>query len=243
MRALRRWGFFVGLILLSCGNPPGGPDGGSGGGSASVGGGTGGSSAGGGSGAGGGTGGGGSQAGGGAGGCSVDTMSDVENCGACGHSCTALPGVVASAVHCNMGVCDVIGACAVGRGHCSTNPDDGCEADLTTATRCGACGKTCSVACGAGADGGRDCVTSCAAPTVLCGSSCADTSSDPLHCGSGCAACSVPSNGLPSCDAGACGVTCNPAFKVCGSTCIGNNACCTSNDCSAPTNGSSFCDA
>src|SRR5207247_1757753 len=125
--------------------------------------------------------GGGSAIGGGSGGsggandagCSANTNIDLQNCGACGHSCTALPGVIASAVHCTSGRCDVTGACASGRGHCSSNADDGCEVDFTTASNCGACARTCGTtapACSAVLDGGRECVGMCTSPAMLCGS-------------------------------------------------------------------------
>src|ERR1017187_8685898 len=69
---------------------------------------------------------------------------DVHHCGACGHDCTGLPHVTGS-VSCNgTGQCSLVGSsCAVGWAHCTTNPDDGCETDITQATRCGSCSSAC----------------------------------------------------------------------------------------------------
>jgi hypothetical protein len=78
-------------------------------------------------------------------------LTDPLNCGACGHNCTKLPNVNATMVSCQGGACVVPpAACLSGYGHCSANPDDGCEARLNTLTNCGACNQPCTVKNGVG---------------------------------------------------------------------------------------------
>ncbi|HEX4478115.1 MAG TPA: hypothetical protein VH142_23685, partial [Polyangiaceae bacterium] len=75
-------------------------------------------------------------------GCEIDTQTDPNNCGACGHVCA---GSGASQVACVAGVCKPI--CATGFGDCSTpsssSTDDGCETSLNAPTSCGGCGRDC----------------------------------------------------------------------------------------------------
>jgi hypothetical protein len=81
-------------------------------------------------------------------------LSDVNNCGACGHSCNASNG----SAHCENGECKI--ACNDGWSDCDGDPDNGCETDIRgtcevlnpfcvgkTAKEnlnCGACGRTCT---------------------------------------------------------------------------------------------------
>ena len=64
-----------------------------------------------------------------------DLRVDVDNCGACGVSC-AFDNADAA---CEDGTCQ-IAACADGYADCNADPADGCEADLSDPTLCGACG-------------------------------------------------------------------------------------------------------
>ena len=101
------------------------------------------------------------------------SLEDPRHCGRCGHDCTALPGVAANQVGCEAGECVVAGACLPGRGHCTDQPEDGCEADLTSAAHCGSCTVACSVQsplC-TSSESGYECAGSCAGQTPdLCGS-------------------------------------------------------------------------
>lgn len=68
-------------------------------------------------------------------------MSDVSNCGTCGHACTAVPPPhMVNA--CFSGSCGL--QCAAGWGDCSTYWG-GCETQLNTLTNCGGCGTTCQL--------------------------------------------------------------------------------------------------
>lgn len=142
----------------------------------------------------------------------VNLMTDVKNCGACGHSCAALPNVkptaVSPAVQCVAGACVLQqAACVSGYGHCSSKPDDGCETDLTRPQTCGSCSTTCTAPLGlcSTTSGTPTCSSSCTSPTPnLCGSKCVDTKTDPTNCGS----CGHDCTALPHLKAGA-AVTCN----------------------------------
>ena len=68
--------------------------------------------------------------------------SDEHNCGACGHDCTSLPHVTGAVTCAVGGTCSfTASSCAPGWAHCSSNPDDGCETDITQPSQCGGCGS------------------------------------------------------------------------------------------------------
>lgn len=95
----------------------------------------------------------------------VDVMRDVAHCGACGNTCTAPPNALPA---CEAGACAFV--CTDGFGDCNGDATDGCEADLTVPSSCGACGTACGAyqICEAGACvdrpyglTGRDATTTC----------------------------------------------------------------------------------
>jgi len=138
------------------------------------------------------------------------SASDPKNCGTCGHDCTALPNVNATAagIECRASVCFVPAtACVTGYGHCSSRSDDGCEASLTDANNCGACGIKCSGAtalCTPSSSGAK-CASSCVSPSPdLCVSACVDLKSDPRNCGT----CGHDCTTLTNVAAGATGIEC-----------------------------------
>jgi hypothetical protein len=68
--------------------------------------------------------------------------SDEHNCGTCGHDCTNLPHVTGAVTCAAGGTCSfTASSCAPGWAHCSANPDDGCETDITQPSQCGGCGS------------------------------------------------------------------------------------------------------
>jgi hypothetical protein len=67
------------------------------------------------------------------------------------------------------------------------------------------------------ADAGIDSAIDAGCPDV-CGGSCVDVDSDPLHCGS-CTACPPVTNGTALCESGVCGSSCDAGFLAIGGTC------------------------
>ncbi len=79
---------------------------------------------------------------------------------------------------------------------------------------------------------------SCAAPQALCAGQCVNPQTNPAHCGTCGNACTAPTNGTPTCTAGACGIACNTGFNLLGATCapcgaVGQPACSTGTACAA----------
>ena len=118
------------------------------------------------------------------GGACVTVAEDHENCGACGHACSA-------SQQCGAGTCQAVqtsalsAACAADNTMC---PDDGACRDMQhDPNNCGACGVHCAAGniCAAGAcaklePGLRDCTPD----NVRCGEACRDVRFDPSNCGS-----------------------------------------------------------
>jgi hypothetical protein len=155
------------------------------------------------------------------------TATDPRNCGTCGHDCTKLPNVVASAVTCQASKCVVpTTACTGGYAHCSANVEDGCEANLARQETCGGCGTKCGAAelC-AVAGGSYQCASSCAGATPdKCTGTCTNLQTDSHNCGSCGHDCgqlaNVKSGGAVSCQGGHCMIpasSCNAGFGHCGS--------------------------
>jgi hypothetical protein len=151
-------------------------------------------------------------------GCETATGSDADNCGACGHVCSA----PSSTSACNGGAC-AIGACLAGFADCDGQYPNGCEIHTDTdLANCGACGN----ACGAVANGTPDCragacaIGACDAGFFDCDrvvqTGCElDGRSDPANCG-GCGKVCAVAHASPSCTAGQCGIaSCDGAFRDC----------------------------
>jgi hypothetical protein len=181
----------------------------------------------------------------------VNPQTDYKNCGACNFDCSALPNVKAGsmppAVQCVSGACSVQpSGCVNGSGHCSTNPNDGCETDLTRPVTCGSCGNQCMAPLGlcSAMSGQLMCSSSCMAPNPdICGSSCVSLASDPTHCGT----CAHDCTSLPHLKAGAM-PTCNGngGCAVPQTACAAGFANCSTNandtdGCETPTNTTTNC--
>jgi hypothetical protein len=73
-------------------------------------------------------------------GCETQLGTDT-NCAACGNACLNSHGT--NKCGGTVGNYDCTPTCSSGFGNCDGNPDNGCEADLTTASACGSCGNVC----------------------------------------------------------------------------------------------------
>jgi len=71
--------------------------------------------------------------------CETSLNDDPANCGRCGNVC----GVDNGKAECVAGQC-AVKSCDEGHADCNGKLEDGCEADLTTATTCGACENACA---------------------------------------------------------------------------------------------------
>lgn len=81
-------------------------------------------------------------------GCEVNIANDVNNCGACGHQCSAPNGIPG----CSAGTCSVV-ACNPGYEDCNGIVSDGCETFVgNDVNNCGSCGNKCT--------GGKSCTNS-----------------------------------------------------------------------------------
>ncbi len=151
----------------------------------------------------------------------TDPDTDVHNCGLCGNDCTLRAGVDGSRVTCAAGRCVFTGACLPGRANCSGNPDDGCESVVTTAARCGSCTTMCSGGAPncvpmASSPSGYACSSGCTgAGQMRCGTSCVDTTSDPLNCGACGMVCPTGLRGTPACVMGRCALNCTANYGDC----------------------------
>ena len=153
----------------------------------------------------------------------VDTETDTRNCGRCGNDCTALPGVDASRVTCERGVCNLRSACMDGRLNCTGNPSTGCETAVTTSFRCGSCVTGCTEPtplCGMspGSPTGYACLSGCMAPlSARCSGTCVNTDTDSRNCGACGTVCptGAVANGQSGCAMGTCSLVCTAGFANC----------------------------
>jgi hypothetical protein len=151
----------------------------------------------------------------------ADVAIDRAGDGGCAIDCASLPNVRPGApVECRNGQCYIPAlSCVQGFGHCSNRPEDGCEADFSSITSCGRCGKFCyGVDRCVLTDFGYVCQPDCFAPKPdPCFSQCVDTSSDVLNCGTCGHACKNEApNATVSCDHGHCKIdSCNEGFGDC----------------------------
>lgn len=151
-------------------------------------------------------------------GCEVDPLTNVQNCGGCGITCSASGG----APVCNQGSCEA--ACSSPFDDCDSDPTT-CETNLTTSTEhCLVCGNACTLTGGAtsatcGPTGCR--VASCSGTLVDCDgqflNGCeVDTTTDPNNC-LGCGnVCYFGPNTIAGCSAAGCvNLGCAPGFADC----------------------------
>jgi len=136
-------------------------------------------------------------------GCETDTRTSTSHCGACAAACPARANAVPA---CSASACSSV--CVAGYGECNGSAGDGCETNLaTSATHCGACGRTCMTANVATASCSASACTigSCAAGFADCDGMAStgcelDVRADVNHCG----ACGRTCTAGQSCVSGVC---------------------------------------
>ncbi len=133
-------------------------------------------------------------------GACVNVLSESNNCGSCGTTCTA-PALCAN------GACST--SCATGFQKCGET----CINVATDAANCGSCGKAC--------DAGVPCyggVCGCPEGVLFCQGQCFDPMSDAAHCGN----CETACQGGAACADGAC--KCRVGEQMCGTECSNLNS-------------------
>ena len=152
-------------------------------------------------------------------GCEVNSSLDVNNCGACGMVCGAIPNAV---VGCEGGACG-IGNCNTNFGDCNGQVADGCETSLKADNKnCGGCGHICALAqatstCTSGACA----ITGCSGGYADCDHAAANgcearLGSDFQNCGACGNTCPIGVNGVTSCVNASCAVvSCDQGYADC----------------------------
>ncbi len=144
------------------------------------------------------------------GGHCVNENGDIDNCGACGVVCPAIPNATPG---CN-GQC-IVKSCAFGYFDCNGTVADGCEVNIQSdPMNCSFCGKVCpkdAPQCTAGICGGGQ----CALNQAMCNGVCKDVLSDVNNCGSCGYVCQTFPNATAYCSMGKCSFTCTPPYASC----------------------------
>ncbi|KAK4054891.1 hypothetical protein OIV83_000815 [Microbotryomycetes sp. JL201] len=150
----------------------------------------------------------------------IDTLTDVNNCGAVGFKCPASFANGVGSVSCSAGNC--ISSCRSGFGFSVTR--GACIDTTSDALNCGAVGTVCSYANGVGQCSGSTCsLASCATGFFVSGSTCLPNSfqTDPLNCGAAGNICTLATaaTGM-TCSGGQCKATgCSSGFTLIGGSC------------------------
>jgi hypothetical protein len=139
-------------------------------------------------------------------------------CGGCDNACAQLPNVASSS--CEDSVCNLV--CLAGRADCDKRSRNGCEADLSNATSCGACGNDCTQL----ANVSSASCTEGSCKSLVCDQGFADCNGNPADgcerrlntltdCG-GCGRSCAPAHATGTCESGACQVSsCDSGFDDC----------------------------
>jgi hypothetical protein len=153
-----------------------------------------------------------------------ETAVPTNSCMACGTSCDTVHSNGATCDTTATPVCKYPGLCKTGFADCNMTPPDtnGCETDITTATNCGACGRSCDTmtSLGAGCSASNCTYTGCMTGFDDCDKTAPDTNgcesslSSTTSCGQCGVACS-PKTGPASCNGATCSYKCNAGLIDC----------------------------
>lgn len=155
-----------------------------------------------------------------------DLVSDLNNCGECGHVCTIPAGL--GTPSCVNGQCRAL-CTGLEYADCNGAIGDGCEAPLDSPTSCGSCITMCTLqhataGCDASMSPTTCSVLSCGAPYDDCDgiarNGCETNLNTNLnHCGSctdpGSDCPDSPAHGTSRCSTGACVIDCDPGYADC----------------------------
>lgn len=149
-------------------------------------------------------------------GCEANLTSS-STCGSCGNRCL-FNNATGS---CDAGTC-TLSACDIGFDDCNSDPTDGCETPLDTATDCGACGMACTFTNASGScDAGSCAIAACDAGFGDCNMDGSDGCELPLTSLTDCGACGTTcsiARGTQTCATGTCEIgTCTAPFEDCNS--------------------------
>jgi hypothetical protein len=145
-------------------------------------------------------------------GCETNTLTTVTACGRCGGACS-VPNATAA---CRAGAC-AVGACNAGFADCDGNAANGCEVDTRTSlASCGACGRACAPANGAGACAAGVCtVTSCDPNFADCdGLASTGCETQPVANNQHCGVCGNACGAGRSCEVGRCALPTFAGYDV-----------------------------
>ncbi|MBI5537560.1 MAG: hypothetical protein HY898_32860 [Deltaproteobacteria bacterium] len=147
-------------------------------------------------------------------GCEINLNTNVAHCGSCPKVCSSVNGTPS----CAGGTCSI--ACNPNFANCDNNVDTGCEADLKNDEQhCGNCTTICSSSGGTPSCNNGTCGITCASGYGDCDGNTVNgcetnINTNLSHCG-GCGHVCSNANGNPSCNGGACGITCTAGFGNC----------------------------
>lgn len=150
-------------------------------------------------------------------GCEINTQTNPQNCGTCGHGCSISNGTAA----CSAGMC-AVGSCNSGYQDCDGLVSNGCEVNTASdPNHCGSCTTVCNLAnATAGCSNSQCTVAACNTGYANCNNAPGDgcevnTNTDPVNCGFCTHQCFV-ANGVAGCGAGQCTVaSCNTGWGDC----------------------------
>jgi hypothetical protein len=149
-------------------------------------------------------------------GCEVNTNTDLNNCGACGSTCSVPNG----SAMCSAGSC-IIASCNTGFADCNHSPSDGCEVNTTNdVLNCGGCGAACSSNHGTPACTNSTCSITCNPGYQNCDGKAyngceVDVAGDPNNCGGCGKTCSNNHMLTRTCAGGVCNGACANNFGDC----------------------------